>query len=904
MEKSYSKPEVMPQEAEFCQIKEKLPAGKLKIFFSYAVGAGKTYAMLEAARHVRSTGADVVVGYISPQTAKETLALLDGLEMICPREIVSNGVSQKEFDLDAALARHPQLILVDQLAHTNAEGSRHTRRYHDVEELLRAGINVYTTVNVEQLESLNDIITAITGVSVSERIPDSIFDASTQVQIVDIDPADLLERYSDGNFFFEEQEFHSSGRFIVEKRLSSLRELALRRIADRVNRNTAGSSSSNTKAVERLLICLSASPSNAKVIRTAARMAEAFHGEFSALVVETPAFQNMDDADRLRLHANMRLAEELGAHITIVYGEDPAIQIAEFAQISGISKIVLGRSIQKRRPFSAKKSLMDRLSELAPDLDIYIIPDKQVMPKKHRSGLIEKALFTVPDFLKMFAVLAACTILGYLFLYMGFTTANIIMCYILGVIFIAMVTSGRIYSLLASVLSVLIFNFFFTLPYFTFMSDPSYIATFGIMFIVAFISSSLTTRVKRQAIQSAQKAYRTEVLLETSQKLQQAQDEGDIFSVTATQLLKLLSRSVLFYPVTEDGKTTNPLVFQISQLENSSEYFAEYECNAVEWVCKNNKHAGATTGTMPNAKCLYMAVRGKNSVLAVAGIRVSSAQNPESFEKNMMVAILDECGLALEKERLRTAKQKIEEAAKHEALRLNLLRAISHDLRTPLTSISGNAGVLMDKSAVLDDNKKQSLYASIYDDSMWLIDLVENLLSITRFGSGSVNLKTEPELLDDVFQESISHLDRKASEHKISVNLQHDLIMADMHARLIVQVVINIINNAIKYTPPGSNIQISAQHQGDDVLVCVADDGPGIPDDVKGKLFDMFYTANNSRGDGRRGLGLGLFLCKSIITAHGGTITVTDNQPQGARFSFTLHASEVNSNEQTANIDS
>ncbi|MGE4352747.1 MAG: DUF4118 domain-containing protein [Oscillospiraceae bacterium] len=897
MEAFIPKPDEVARKAAGGELRNNHKPGKLKIFFGYASGSGKTYAMLNAAHKAKALGIDVAVGSIASQAPEETLALLNGLELIPPCAVPHNGAAQKEFDLDGALARYPELILVDRLAHTNAEGSRHLKRYQDVEELLRAGINVYTTVNVENLESLNDIILAITGVAVSDRIPDRIFDAAAQVQFVDCDPSELSERLITGKTDRETQLRYASGRFAAEKKLTSLREVALRRMADRVSRSAIASSSAATKTGEHLLICLSASPSNAKVIRTAARMAEAFHGEFSALIVETPEFQNMDESDSRRLHANMRLAEELGARITTVYGDDPAIQIAEYAQISGISKIVLGRSIQKKRLFSARKSLMDKLSELAPDLDIYIIPDKLTAPSPHQPWRLLKEHVSIPDLIKMIGILSACTALGYIFLYLGFTTANIIMCYILAVIFIAMVTSGQIYSLLASVLSVLIFNFFFTLPYFTFMSDPNYVATFGIMFIVAFISSSLTTRIKRQAIESAQKAYRTEVLLETSQMLQQAEDENDIISVTATQLLKLLSRSVLFYPVTEDGTMNEPLIFSKSPLEDSREYFTAYESNTVEWVRKNNKHAGATTGTLPGAICLYMAVRGKNSVLAVAGIRIKGTQIPDAFEKNMIVAILDECGLALEKERLRKAKQKIEEAAKHEALRSNLLRAISHDLRTPLTTISGNAGVLMEKSAALDDDRKQRLYTSIYDDAMWLIDLVENLLSITRFENGAAKLKTEPDLLYDVFQEALSHLDRKSSEHHISLDLQDDFLMADMDSRLIAQVVINLINNAIKYTPSGSDIVVSAFREGENVLVSVADDGPGIPDDVKDRLFEMFYTANNARGDGRRGLGLGLSLCKSIVSAHGGTIAVTDNKPHGSRFIFTLHASEVTSHE-------
>ncbi len=871
--------------------------GKLKIFFGYAAGVGKTYAMLQAAHRAKNAGVDVVAGYIEPHARPETMELLEGLEQLPLRELSYKGITLREFDLGGALQRHPRLILVDELAHTNAEGSRHVKRYQDVEELLRAGIHVYTTVNVQHLESLNDVVSSITGVTVSERIPDSLFDAADQVELVDIEPAELLERLEEGKIYREKQARQALDHFFSQKNLAALREIALRRTADRLGRSPVAPLEGRPKSSEHILICLSSAPSNAKVIRTAARMAEAFHSQFTALYVKTSDTDLEEDSSR-RLRANVRLAEELGAQITTVYGDDPAVQIAEYARAGGISKIILGRSVQKRGLFPGKKSLVDQLSDLAPDLDVYIIPDQQQKPVPRKSPAHPaREPFSPRDFLKMLGILGICTGMGFLFDFVGFTSANVIMVYILGVLCVSIFTSGRIYSLLASLLSVLIFNFFFTYPYFTLLSDPGYIATFGVMFLVAFLSSTLTIRVKRQAVQSAWKAYRTQILLETSQKLQKAEQQEEILSVTATQLIKLLERPVLLYPAGEDGDLHEPMVFPVNPGDSLASCLTPAEQAVAKWVLINNKHAGATTGTLPSAQCLYMAVRGSGQVLAVAGIAIGEKAPPESFEKNLMIAILDECGLALEKDRMSRAKQKMEEAAKQEALRANLLRAISHDLRTPLTSISGNAGILMENGGVLTEGKKQSLYASIYDDAMWLVNLVENLLSVTRIENGAMAIQKQPELLEEVFQEALAHLDRKASEHTISVQLPDDLLMADMDARLIVQVVINIVNNAIKYTPPGSHIQLSARRQGDNILVEVADDGPGIPDEAKAKLFEMFYTAGNDRGDSRRGMGLGLSLCKSIIHAHGGEIHVRDNLPKGCRFTFTLHSSEVNPHE-------
>ena len=873
---------------------EETAAGRLKIFFGYAAGVGKTYAMLEAARRAKASGMDVVAGYIEPHTRPETMALLEGLEQLPAKTILYKGIELREFDLDAALARKPQLILVDELAHTNAEGCRHVKRYQDVQELLRAGINVYTTVNVQHLESLNDKVAAITGMSVTEHIPDSVFDSADQVELVDLEPADLLERLREGKICRPRQATQTMGEFFTPKNLASLREIALRRTADRLDTATWFESDEKPKAGEHILTCLSASPSNAKVIRTAARMAKAFHGAFTALFVETPEFAGLSDADRKRISANVRLAEELGARITTTYGNDPAVQIAEYARISGISKVVLGRS-PHREGLRHTKNLVDRLNDLAPDLDIYIIPGQKAgrQPPKARKARSAQERFSAGDLLKMQGVLTLCTLGGYFFSFLGFSDTNIIMLYLLGVLVISMVTTGRSYSLLSSVLSVLIFNFFFTVPYFTLHSDPNYIATFGIMFLVALLSSSLTIRVKTQAKMNADKAYRTAILLESSHKLQTAESAEAILTIAAQQLGRLLERDLMVYQADGRGGLLAAMRFPFAEETDMSPLLVPSEEAVAEWVLKNNKHAGTTTNTLPNAQCLYLSIRGTGDALAVAGIAVDKNRPLLSFEKNLMVALLDECGLALEKELTVREKQRAEAQADQEALRANLLRAISHDLRTPLTSISGNANILMESADQLEPEKRQSLFTAIYDDAMWLINLVENLLSITKIEDNHVHMNMEPELLEDIFAEALSHLDRNACRHHIRVELGDDMLMADMDAQLMVQVVINIVNNAIKYTPEGSHITLSAKQSDRMVVVEIADDGPGISDEAKKRLFDMFYTVGKERGDGRRGLGLGLALCKSIVTAHGGKIEAADNHPQGTVFRFTLRASEI-----------
>ena len=869
--------------------------GNLKIFFGYAAGVGKTCAMLKAAHRAKEQGLDVVVGYVERHSRPDTLALLDGLELIPDQIIDYKGIKLKEFDLDAALKRKPRIILVDELAHSNAAGCRHLKRYQDVEELLRAGIDVYTTINVQHLESLNDLVASITHIAVSERIPDSVFDSAEQVELVDIEPDDLIERLQAGKVYREKQAIRALENFFTKENLAALREIALRRTADRLNRNAQKEGQDRAaRAGEHILICLSGSPSNARVIRTASRMAEAFHSGFTALLVETPETKKLNGSSLKRLQDNVRLAEQLGARIATVYGDDAATQIAEYAKVSGITKIILGRINHKVSFIAQGKTLADKLIQLAGDIDIYIIPDAQPLYKKKYSLLHHADVrFDWMDVLKVIGTTVASTIIGYGFYAVDLREANIITIYILGVLLAAIWTNGHLYGALASFLSVIAFNFFFTVPRYTLQANaPDYPVTFLIMLLASVISSTLATRVKKQARQSAKKAYYMELLMNGSQKLQQGRDEQEIIHIAAELVGKLLNSHVL-YALSLKGKK---LDFQVEPINEATKLLGTLnaeELGVADWVVKNNKHAGATTNTLSSAQNLYMSIRGNQEVMGVIGIPGKYYPVLDVFEKNIIIYILNECGLILERRRLRSEKQAIEMETQRERLRSNLLRAISHDLRTPLTSISGNAGILMEKSIDLSQEKKQEIYNSIYDDSIWLINLTENLLSITRFENSSMRLQINAELLDDVFKEAVSHLDRKAKEHKIIVELEDDLLMARMDVRLIIQVIINIINNAVKYTPVGSEIKLSAKKQDKMVCISIADDGPGISDESKEQIFDMFYTSGID-ADSRRGLGLGLSLCKSIVDAHGGSIEVKDNEPHGAVFSFTLPLEEVN----------
>lgn len=870
--------------------------GHLKIFFGYASGVGKTYAMLQAAHMAKKRGRDVVAGYIAPNTHPQTIALLKGLEQIPNQLMWREGIILKEFNLDGAIKRRPQIILVDELAHTNVAGCRHAKRYQDIKELLKAGIDVYTTVNVQHIESLNDIVASIIGVRVEERIPDSIFDDATQVELVDIEPQELLERLNNGQVYENTKVPKALDYFFTVEQLIALREIALRRCADRVNilsESVRTKSGGQYHTDEHILVGLSSAPSNAKIIRTAARMAKAFKGSFTAIYVETPELAKMTEENKQRLQENIRLAEQLGAHIETIYGEDIPLQIAEFSRLSGVSKIVIGRSAATKKFLFSRLTLTEKLIALAPNLDIYIIPD-QILETAHAYIKTTHQRVKLPKLNKKelgisLGNLVIATGLGFLFEKLGFSESNIIIIYILGVLFTAVLTSWRGYSMIASFISVLIFNFFFTHPQFTFFAyEKEYSVTFLIMFIAAFLTSSLTIKLKNHAKQSARVAYRTKILFDTNHLLERVKNKEEIIEATASQLIKLLNRDLVIY-LAQDEELLKPRLFAVNKNLVKEDYVTENEKEVATWVLKNNKRAGATTETLSNAKCLYLSIRMNEAVYGVIGIAVKE-KALDAFEHSVLLSILGECALALENEKNRKEREEAAVLAQKEQLRANLLRSISHDLRTPLTSISGNASNLISNGNQFDEETKIQLYTDIYDDSMWLINLVENLLAVTRIEEGKINLRISPELIDEVINEALHHVNRLSKQHTIRVHMPEEMLFAKMDARLIIQVIINIVDNAIKYTPTGSVIDIIAKRKDEDIVVRIADNGEGITDEVKLHIFDMFYTGAQKVADSRRSLGLGLSLCQSIIHAHGGIINVSDNIPKGAVFTFTLKA--------------
>ena len=650
---------------------------------------------------------------------------------------------------------------------------------------------------------------------------------------------------------------------------------------------------------EHILVCLSSSPSNERIVRMAEKMAQAFCGSLTALYVQTPGDADMNAEDTVRLQANMRLAQQLGAEIVTTHGEDVPTQIAEYARLSDVTKIVIGRSGLKRRHFWSEPTLTERLIALAPEVDIHIIPDAEVYKSYRRNRLIAicPALPTAWELLLTVGILAAATIIGWVFLRLGFADANIIMVYLLGVLLTSAFTSGYICGVLSAFLSVILFNYFLTEPRLSLVAYGSkYPITFAVMLAAALLTGTLAAKLKVHAQLSARDAYRTKLFFDMNRQLQKAETPEEVYRMTAMQIQKLMQRDVLICPA-QGGALLDEIIYPVDGRSPYSISDADGEQNVIQWVWQNRKRAGATTHNFPKAKWLYLAIRTGQQVFGVVGIPMEKQTQPDAFTSSVLFSILGECALALESLRNAEEKEKAAVLAKNEQLRANLLRSISHDLRTPLTSISGNADTLLHSYNVLDEQTRKQIFTDIYDDAQWLTGLVENLLSITKIADGSVKLRLSDQVVDDIVSEALRHIDRRSAEHHITVDCGDEPLLVRVDAGLIMQVLINLVNNAVKYTPAGSNIRITAIPRDNMAEICVSDNGPGIPDELKEHVFEMFFTGGNPIGDSRRSLGLGLTLCQAIIHAHNGEMTLKENSPHGCIFSFTVPLSEVNLNE-------
>ena len=644
-----------------------------------------------------------------------------------------------------------------------------------------------------------------------------------------------------------------------------------------------------SKKKEHILVGLSSAPSNSKIVETASKMARAFDANLTALYIKTSQSEVLSEENAKRLQNNIKFAERMGATIVTVYGEDVALQMAEYAKTSGATKIVIGRNATKRAGIIRKPTLADKLIALATNIDIHIIPDADSDLREQKETLFKKtnALSIVKDLAISLGVIIVTSLIGLFFAHLGFSEANIITLYILGVLITSIVTSSKLAWGFSSVASVLIFNFLFTKPRFSLMAyGDGYPITFAIMFVASLITGSLASKMHNQTKQSSQAAYRTKILFDANRLLQRASDDEEVLKITAEQLKKLLNREIVIFKQNKDALQT--LVYTL----DDSFQMGEKELNIATSILINHSYDYKDA----QLRCDYYPLKTQLRTYGIVAV-YKNEKEIDSFENSIVLSLVGECALALEN--LFNAKEKELAAvlAENEQLRANLLRAISHDLRTPLTAISGNASNLISNASSFDEQTKLSIYNDIYNDSMWLINLVENLLSITRLEEGRMNLNFTAELIDEVVAEAVKHVHMRQGGQKITVVHKDEFLLAKMDTRLIIQVIINILDNAIKYTPKDSMITITTEKQKDKAIISIADNGAGIPDELKERVFDMFYTGANKLADSRRSIGLGLALCKSIISVHGGEIFVKDNVPSGAIFTFTLPIGEIKINE-------
>ncbi|MEQ8196838.1 MAG: sensor histidine kinase KdpD [Clostridiaceae bacterium] len=874
--------------------------GKLKIFFGYAAGVGKSYAMLMEAHDMKKLGKDIVIGYVEPHARPETMALAEELENIGPKIIEYKGMTIREFDLDKALKRKPDIILVDELAHTNASTQRHRKRWQDIEELLDAGIDVYTTLNVQHIESLNDIVKSITYVSVRETIPDKVFDEADKVELIDIEPAELLKRFSEGKVYSKEQTQKAFSNFFTKNNLFALREIALRRTADRVNYEIESARLSKSQitvmpTADSILACIGPSPSSSRIIRTATRMAEAHHSKWIALYVETTKSENLSNEDKERLNANFSLAEQLGGEVVTVYGDDIVQQIIQYAKFRNVTKIVIGKNHKKPdNLFRAyAKDIVDKLMDSNSYIDVYVIPNSTFNEKPRSSGLKTKTHFKISlkETLISGLIMVVTTIISLAIYYLGFSETNVIMVYILGVMVVNIETSGYKLGFISSVVSVLLFNYLFIEPRYSLQFyDKSYWATFLIMIAVTFVIGTLTNKIQKEARNSLARENRTQILYRVSRKLLSATGTTDVVAIGIKYISRLLDRTVCCYLAQENNLST-PFIYSFDHGEKDKKLLNKSEEAAAQWTFLNDKESGNGTNTFYGAIGYYMPLKSAGKVLGVLGIScVQGVLKPE--QKFIFETVASQISIALDREILAETQKNTKLEVESERLRSNLLRSISHDLRSPLAGIKGSVSTIIENGKLISEEKKEELLQGIYDDTEWLIRLVENLLSMTRLDDGKMKINENMELVEEVVYEAVQRTSKRFKNHKINVTVPEKVIIAPMDGALIEQVLINLIDNSLKFTPEGSLIEIKAYEQGEKIFFEVIDNGVGIPEEILPNIFDRFFTNGSKISDSRRGVGLGLAICKSIVEAHGGTIEAHNRKEGGAIFKFSIPKEE------------
>ncbi|RQR76681.1 MULTISPECIES: sensor histidine kinase KdpD [unclassified Burkholderia] len=898
---------------------EKQRRGQLKIFFGASAGVGKTYAMLQAARQRLQDGVDVVVGIVETHGRGETAALLDGLDVLPLARIDYRGRTLAEFDLDGALARAPQLILVDELAHSNVQGARHLKRWQDVYELLDAGIDVYTTVNVQHLESLNDVVGAITGIRVWETVPDRVFDAADEVTLVDLPAEELLARMRDGKVYLAQQAERAVRNFFRKGNLIALRELALRRTADRVDAQMREYRADRSiqriwQARERLLVCVGPGPEAPTLVRAAARLAASLKADWIAVYVETPRLQRLPDARRQRTLDALKLAVELGAETATLAGDDAVAALIGYAKVRNVSKLVAGGSPKVGLARRFARPFGEKLAERAGDVDLMLIrasasDEVRAAPldaraRDWRDAFAQFGMRRSPPRHYLYAAAICAAITGVASIVSErLDLTNLVMLYLLGVVFSA-VRLGRGPGVLQSFLSVAAFDFFFVPPRMSFsVSDTQYLLTFFGMLLTSLVISHLTSTLTRQASIAQRRERRTGAIYAMARELGAALTTEQIVEIGSRHVGEVFRARVAFLLPDSADKVRQKIEEPDAAVTLTG---ADLDSDVGQWVYDQQKPAGRGTDTLPATAALYLPLKAPmrtRGVLAVASRDPRELEVPEQLR--MLDAFAAQIALALERvhyvEIARDALVNMES----ERLRNSLLSAISHDLRTPLTTIVGFSSMLANGRAAAQGGdaaaaerfaqREGELVDAIHDEALRMTGIVTNLLDMARLQAGSLQLKRQWSLLEETVGAALAACKRVLARHPARVSLPADLPLLQMDAVLMERLFTNLFENAAKYTPPDTSIDIGAERVTDDgqpfVRVHVDDHGPGLPAGMETRIFDKF--TRGEKESATPGIGLGLAICRAIVEAHGGKIgalnrTAPDGRVTGARFWFTL----------------
>ena len=868
-------PEAMLKAARAEESAEK--RGKLKIFLGYAAGVGKTYAMLQAARQQQQEGREVVAGYVESHGRAETDALLEGMEVLPKIGREYQGILLTELDIDAALARKPQLILVDELAHTNAPGCRHEKRWQDIEELLAAGIHVYTTVNVQHFESVIDIVAQITGITVRETVPDSMLDLAAEITLVDIPPEELLQRLHQGKVYIPEQAAWAAKKFFQPGNLIALRELAMRRAAARVDEEMR--TYMETRAIpgpwpvtERLLVCASGSPFSEKLIRTTRRLADELRAEWYTVYIETPSLGRQQQENRERVWRDLRLAESLGAEVVTLTSSSVAEAVIDYAVRHNVTRIVVGKPAKSRWRELFRQPIVDQIIRLSGAIQVHVVSISGVTVKPRR---LFKSDRPVPwfEYLASLALVAGTTMLATLAMpYLS--PINLVMLYLLSVV-LAAARLGLRPAILNAALGVLAFDFFFIPPRFTLtVHDTEYFLTFFGLFVVGVVISTLVTKAKDRAEIMRERELQTESLYYLSRDLAAAVDRESIMTAVLKNISETLQAQLaVLAPKGEQMKIlaiSEGLVLDMKELA------------VADWAFRNRREAGIGTETLGSAELLYLPLITSSYFLGVLGIKLQKTADYRSpHHRRLLDAFVTQITLAMERVHLTEQAEQTLILQARESLERALLNSISHDLRTPLVSIIGALSSLRDNNLQLDEQKRRDLITGAWDEAERLNRFVGNLLDMTRLESGELRLAREPCDVQDLIGCARAALEVRLADRKVQVNLAPGLPLVAMDMVLMVQVLVNLLDNALKYSPMESSIEISARTEAHQLQLTVLDQGPGIPEPDLKRVFDKFYRLPVP--EGASGTGLGLSICKGIVEAHGGSIRAENRTGGGLR---------------------